>query len=91
MSLRDWVQYGWLTEHKSSREEIKNLLGLAHRDLRACQVKGLDADWRFAIAYNAALQAATAALAATAIALLATPTITECFSRLNTRSRAIPS
>jgi len=40
-------------------------LGLAHRDLRACQAKGLDADWRFAIAYNAALQAATAALAAT--------------------------
>jgi hypothetical protein len=34
------------------------------RDLRACQAEGLDADWRFAIAYNAALQAATAALAA---------------------------
>jgi hypothetical protein len=64
MSLRDWVQYGWLTEHQSSREEIRNLLGLADRDLRACQAKGLDADWRFAIAYNAALQAATAALAA---------------------------
>jgi hypothetical protein len=27
MGLRDWVQYGWLTEHKSSREEIENLLG----------------------------------------------------------------
>jgi hypothetical protein len=64
MSLRDWVQYGWLTEHKSSREEIKNLLGLVDRDLHACQAKGLDADWSFAIAYNAALQAATAALAA---------------------------
>jgi hypothetical protein len=40
------------------------LLALADRDLRNCQVKELDADWRFAIAYNAALQAATAALAA---------------------------
>jgi hypothetical protein len=34
------------------------------RDLRVCQAKGLGPDWSFAIAYNAALQAATAALAA---------------------------
>jgi hypothetical protein len=39
-------------------------LSLADRDLRNCKAQGLDADWRFAIAYNAALQAATAALAA---------------------------
>jgi len=64
MSLQDWVQYGWLTEHTSSPEEVKNLLGLVDRDLRVCQAKGLGADWSFAIAYNAALQAATAALAA---------------------------
>jgi len=63
-SLRDWVQYGWLTEHKSSREEIENLLGVVDRDLRECQAKGLGADWRFAIAYNAALQPANTALAA---------------------------
>ena len=64
MSLRDWVQYGWLTEHKSSREEIENLLGVVDRDIRECQAKGLGADWRFAIAYSAALQAANTALAA---------------------------
>jgi hypothetical protein len=64
MSLKDWVQDGWLSEHQSSREEIKNLLGLVHRDLRECQAEGLSADWSFAIAYNAALQAATASLAA---------------------------
>jgi hypothetical protein len=64
MSLRDWVQYGWLSEHKSSHEEIKNLLGIVDRDLKECQAKGLSADWRFAIAYNAALQAANTALAA---------------------------
>ena len=34
------------------------------RDLKECQAKGLGADWRFAIAYNAALQAANTALAA---------------------------
>jgi hypothetical protein len=64
VSFRDWVQNGWLTEHQSSAGEIRNLLGLADRDLRAFRVKELDADWRFAITYNAALQAATAALAA---------------------------
>lgn len=64
MSLRDWVRNGWLTEHRSSGAEVRNLLSLADRDLRNCQAQGLDTDWRFAIAYNAALQAATAALAA---------------------------
>lgn len=64
MSLRDWVQNGWLVEHKSSPEEIRGLLSVADRDLRECQIRGLSADWRLAIAYNAALQAATAALAA---------------------------
>ena len=53
MSLKDWVQNGWLSEHQSSREEIKSLLGLVDRDLRDSQAKGLGADWSFAIAYNA--------------------------------------
>jgi hypothetical protein len=39
-------------------------LAISDRDLGACQVKQLPTDWRFAIAYNAGLQAATAALAA---------------------------
>jgi hypothetical protein len=37
---------------------------VADRDLRDSQVAGLSADWRLNIAYNAALQIATAALAA---------------------------
>lgn len=64
MSLRDWAQSSWLAEHESSPEEIRNLLGLADRDLHTSALKDLNADWKFAIAYNAALQAATAALAA---------------------------
>lgn len=64
MSLQDWVQNSWLVQHETSANEIGNLLALADRDLAACQVKGLPADWRFAIAYSAGLQAATAALAA---------------------------
>ena len=64
MSLQSWLQNSWLVQHTSSADEIKNLLAISDRDLAACQVKQLPADWRCAIAYNAALQAATATLAA---------------------------
>ena len=64
MSLGDWVKAQWLREEKSSREEIANLLGVADRDLRDCQIKGLSEDATPAIAYNGALQSAMAALAA---------------------------
>lgn len=64
MSLQSWLQNSWLVQHTSSADEIKNLLAISDRDHAACQVKQLPADWRCAIAYNAALQAATAALAA---------------------------
>ena len=64
MSLTDWSASGWVNEHTPSRQEIRDLLAVADRDLRQCLTSGLDADWRLAIAYNAALQCATAALAA---------------------------
>lgn len=64
MSFADWVNNGWLVAHTSSKQEIANLLGIVARDLKDSQAKGVSNDWRFAIAYNAALQAATAALAA---------------------------
>ncbi|MBA7607852.1 hypothetical protein ES703_15021 [subsurface metagenome] len=64
MSLQDWVKHGWLKEHTSSRQEISDLLGLVARDLQACRTQALSLDWRFTIAYNAALQAATVALRA---------------------------
>jgi hypothetical protein len=64
VSLRDWLQFGWLTEHETSRQEIGDLFAVADRDLAACQTRELVADWRFNIAYNAALQLAAAALAA---------------------------
>jgi predicted nucleic acid-binding protein len=55
MSLQSWLQNSWLVQHTSSADEIKNLLAISDRDLAACQVKQLPADWRCAIAYNAAL------------------------------------
>src|SRR2546430_3671485 len=64
MSLQSWLRNSWLVQHTTSPEEIRNLLSISDRDLAACQVRQLPSDWRFAIAYNAALQAAPAAPAA---------------------------
>ena len=64
MSLQDWRQAGWLTQHRSSREEIEDLLALADRDMLQAETRGLIPDWQLGIAYNAVPQCATAALAA---------------------------
>lgn len=64
MSLRDWLGNGWLTEHKTSPRELRDLFDVTDRDISDCQSPGLSADWKLNIAYNAALQVATAALAA---------------------------
>jgi len=64
MSLHEWLKNGWLVEHQPSREEVADLLGVIERDLKDCQAPGLSPDWKLSIAYNAALQAATVALAA---------------------------
>jgi hypothetical protein len=62
MSLQTWAQNGWLLPHATSAEEIANLFAIIERDLKDCQVQGLSSDARLERAYNAALQAATAAL-----------------------------
>ena len=64
MSLRDWQKNSWLVEHKSSPEEVAALFAIVERDLANAKVAGLADDWRLSIGYNAALQAATVALAA---------------------------
>lgn len=64
MSLADWERHGWLVPHTTSRQEIANLLALVQRDLDDSRARDVSADWRFNIAYNAALQSAKAALAA---------------------------
>jgi hypothetical protein len=58
MSLEQWVEYGWLRLHKSSREEIDNLLQIVNRDLEDA-AGDISPDWRFGIAYNAALKLCT--------------------------------
>jgi hypothetical protein len=65
MSLSDWRNYGWLIEHQPTASEVRDLLVVMERDLEDCRIEALSPDWRLNIAYNAALQAATTALAAT--------------------------
>jgi hypothetical protein len=58
MSLQKWLEYGWLRSHQSSRKEISDLLRIIDRDLRDA-TGDISADWRFGIAYNAALKLCT--------------------------------
>jgi len=64
VSLQNWLAQGWIQKHKSSREEIRNLLAVADRDLANARIAQLSAEWRLMIAYNGALQSANAAIAA---------------------------
>ncbi|HUT60183.1 MAG TPA: hypothetical protein VNA25_20240 [Phycisphaerae bacterium] len=64
MTLQKWQADGLLKPHRTSRQEIAELLEAADQDLADCETPGLSAMWRLNIAYNAALRCATAALAA---------------------------
>ncbi|MBR5839826.1 MAG: hypothetical protein IKZ84_14890 [Victivallales bacterium] len=59
MSLKDWLDNGWLKPHQTDRQEITNLLGIVERDLTDAMLEGLSVDWKFGIAYNAALKLCT--------------------------------
>jgi hypothetical protein len=59
VSLKQWADNGWLRKHTSSRKEIAGLLSIVDRDLDDAKVKGISSDWRFGIAYNAALKLCT--------------------------------
>jgi len=65
MSLNDWLGSGFITEHRTSRQEISELLALVDRDLHESETGTHSPEWKLSIAYNAILQAAKAALAAT--------------------------
>ena len=55
MSLKQWADNGWLKPHRTSRKEISSLLNIVKRDLNDAQ-RDISSDWRFGIAYNAALK-----------------------------------
>lgn len=61
MSFRSLLNQGKIKPIKSSKEEIKDILSLADRDIKMAEfVITQDSDWAFSIAYNASLQASRA-------------------------------
>jgi inactivated superfamily I helicase len=54
----------WLVEHRSSSEEISNLVAIVDRDLDDSATERLSPDWRLGICWNAVLHLAMLALAA---------------------------
>ena len=64
MSLEDWLANRLIEIHRPSVLEIAELLRICARDLEKSRISELGPDWQLSIAYNAALQAAIAALAA---------------------------
>ncbi len=58
MSLQQWASNGWLRPHQTSPQEIADLFAIVARDL-ADAAGDISADWRFGIAYNAALKLGT--------------------------------
>ncbi len=59
MSLQDWLNNGWLRTHKTDRQEMVNLLAIADRDISDAAANDISDDWKFGIAYNAALKLCT--------------------------------
>ena len=64
MSLPTWLAAGWLQRHRTSPEEIRDLWRIVERDLRDAAAGSISTDWRYGIAYNAALKLCTILLAA---------------------------
>jgi hypothetical protein len=58
MNLKQWEDNRWLRPHTTSAEEIANLLAIVDRDLQDT-AESISPDWRFGIAYNAALKLCT--------------------------------
>ena len=62
MPLKDLLADGHIRRHKTSPEEVADLLRVVDRDLADAEIQQISIDRRFATAYNAALQLATIAL-----------------------------
>lgn len=61
MNFKSLLDEGKIKPIKSSKEEIKDILSLADRDIKMAEfVITQDLDWAFSIAYNASLQASRA-------------------------------
>ena len=59
MNFESLQAQGRLRSHKTSQEEIRQMLRITARDLEDAAITGLSSDRRFLIAYDAALTLAT--------------------------------
>lgn len=64
MSLEDWLRDGRLRPHRANRQEIVGILHIVDRDMSDAVIQNVSPDRRFATAYNAILQLATAVIRA---------------------------
>ena len=58
MSLESWLDNAWVEEHKTSKQEITNLLNIVDRDLQDVK-QNISSDSKFGLAYNAAFTLCT--------------------------------
>lgn len=59
MSLQIWLTSGWLRQHQTSPQEIRDLWLVVERDLKDASVDAISEDSRYFSAYNAALKLCT--------------------------------
>lgn len=59
MNLETWAENGWLRPHQTNRRQLSELLAIVDRDLADAAAADISVDWRFGIAYNAALKLCT--------------------------------
>jgi predicted nucleotidyltransferase len=43
--LAEWVEFGWLRTHQSSRQEIEGLISIVDRDLKDAHEQAISPDW----------------------------------------------
>jgi hypothetical protein len=58
MRLPQWAANGWLRPHQTNQRQVADLLSIVERDLQD-SMRDLSPDWKFGIAYNAALKLCT--------------------------------
>jgi hypothetical protein len=63
MTLSDWLNNRWLQSSSISETEVVTRLEAVDENLAASQIPGQPIDWKFQIAYTAALKLAALALA----------------------------
>ncbi|MFH0772023.1 MAG: SAV_6107 family HEPN domain-containing protein [Candidatus Omnitrophota bacterium] len=60
MALENWFQAGKLVKHTTSREELDAIFGVINRNFEDASLKGLSADQKYILSYQAAFEAGSA-------------------------------